>query len=136
MERASAWDGVHERERRGRGRQGKYIESKVIQCVWVSVWEYTRTYIIHTRHMYTRVHLPRILSKSLVEKIDIMEMEDRADPAPLQIYRNKRRPWKHFRNLVLEDLPKSSGLHEVNAWHTKTMTLQTDGHNAIMWDEE
>ena len=81
-------------------------------------------------HMYARVHLPRILSKSLAEKISIMEMEDRADPTPLQIYRNKRRPWQHFRNLILEDLPKASGLHEVNTLLSMT---SEDNDTADRW---
>ena len=81
-------------------------------------------------HMYARVHLPRILSKSLAEKIGIVEMEDRANPAQLQIYRNKRRPWQHFRNLILEDLPRASGLHEVNTLLSMT---REDNDTADRW---
>ena len=62
-------------------------------------------------HRYARVHLQRVLSKNIKERVRDMERKDAATPSRLNNFHNKRRSWSTYREKVIEDLLSDSGLH-------------------------
>ena len=81
-------------------------------------------------HRYARVHMSRILSEDIQERVKAMELDDSATPTNLDTYHNRRRPWSAYRTLVLEDLLEASGIHELGL---VLSMVRESGDNAAKW---
>ena len=63
-------------------------------------------------HRYARVHLRRIVGEEIWARVAAKEQEIGLHPEKLSAH-NGRLPWKEYRAMVLEDLRKATGLHEL-----------------------
>ena len=63
-------------------------------------------------HRYARVNLRRIVGEEIWARVAAKEQEIGLHPEKLSAH-NGRLPWKEYRAMVLEDLRKATGLHEL-----------------------
>jgi len=79
---------------------------------------------------YARVHLKRVVSRSIWADVKAHEQVCKDDPRRVIMYHNGRIPWRVYKDIVLEDLPKADGLYELGI--LVSMERET-GNDAKRW---
>ena len=73
---------------------------------------------------YLRVHLPRILGKVLLERVQQQEEMYREHPDLKEGLHNKRMPWSEYQELITYMLPKNTGMYALS--RVLTMAREKD----------
>ena len=83
-----------------------------------------------TVYSYLRVHLPRILDRKILDRVQTHEETYKNDPGLLDALHNHRMPWDEYKQMVTFMLPVATGMYEL----AKVLTLEReDAESARSW---